>query len=253
METRSSMEGCTTRVPSPPRGDRVRAESIADCAGRVRKELNSAPRAQRLDALDGEMRPRCEARRMVAQPIRAGPHTSAGAVELSLAKPGRPTHARSNWGPDTQRRASALPELTNKTEALDGAEHRVRTGDLRLGTGGVHEGSRPVTKQHEPLISLGSPPRTALRSSTDLHADSRRSCAQYVPGFATETAASPLDVAQLAALLRCSTAHVYDLCERGELPHSRDRYNAIRFDCRVLGRALNLTLGGRLGHKPRDT
>jgi predicted DNA-binding transcriptional regulator AlpA len=111
---------------------------------------------------------------------------------------------------------------------------------LATSTFGVHEGSRPITKQHDPLISLGSSSRTNLRGSTDLHADSRRSCAQYVPGSARETAAPPLDVAQVAALLGCSTARVYHLCERGELPHGRDRHNAIRFECSAIGTIFRL-------------
>ena len=32
---------------------------------------------------------------------------------------------------------------------------------------------------------------------------------------------------QLAALLGCSSAHVYKLCEQGKLPHFRDLHNAI--------------------------
>ena len=58
---------------------------------------------------------------------------------------------------------------------------------------------------------------------------------------------------RVSELLGCSTAHVYDLCERGELPHHRDLQNAIRFDCRMLGRALNLTSGRPTGGKPQDT
>jgi len=49
-----------------------------------------------------------------------------------------------------------------------------------------------------------------------------------------------LGVIQVSALLGCSTTHVYDLCERGELPHYRDSRNAIRFDCHALGKALGL-------------
>jgi hypothetical protein len=62
-----------------------------------------------------------------------------------------------------------------------------------------------------------------------------------------------LEVNQVSELLGCSSAHVYDLCERGELPHQRDLQNAIRFDCRMLGRALNLTSGRPTGRKPQDT
>jgi len=40
---------------------------------------------------------------------------------------------------------------------------------------------------------------------------------------------------QVAALLGCSTAHVYLLCEQGKLPHSRNIRNAIRFDCKAVG------------------
>src|SRR2546426_7553143 len=56
----------------------------------------------------------------------------------------------------------------------------------------------------------------------------------------------------VSELLGCSTAHVYGLCERSELPHYRDLQNAIRFDCRVLGRALNLTSGMPAGRKLHD-
>jgi predicted DNA-binding transcriptional regulator AlpA len=47
-----------------------------------------------------------------------------------------------------------------------------------------------------------------------------------------------LDVTQVSELLGCSTALVYDLCERGKLPHNRDLQNAIRFECKPLGRVL---------------
>jgi len=47
-------------------------------------------------------------------------------------------------------------------------------------------------------------------------------------------------VTQVSALLGCSTAHVYDLCERSQLPHYRDPQNAIRFDCGALGESLGL-------------
>jgi hypothetical protein len=49
-----------------------------------------------------------------------------------------------------------------------------------------------------------------------------------------------LGVAQVARLLGCSTAAIYHRCERGDLPHFRDGRNALRFDCRRLGRALGL-------------
>jgi excisionase family DNA binding protein len=44
-----------------------------------------------------------------------------------------------------------------------------------------------------------------------------------------------VDVAQAAALLGCSTAHVYHLCERGTLPSCRDDRNFVRIDCKSLG------------------
>jgi len=67
------------------------------------------------------------------------------------------------------------------------------------------------------------------------------------------SSAPPLNVAQVAELLGCSGARVYDLCERGELPHSRDIHNWVRFDCRMLGRALNLRVGRPIGGKRQDT
>jgi predicted DNA-binding transcriptional regulator AlpA len=47
-------------------------------------------------------------------------------------------------------------------------------------------------------------------------------------------------VTQVSALLGCSAAHVYDLCERSQLPHYRDLQNAIRFDCEALAESLGL-------------
>jgi len=64
-----------------------------------------------------------------------------------------------------------------------------------------------------------------------------------VPRSRTRDRRRSLDVAQVAALLGCSTAHIYTLCEEGTLPHFRGIGNAIRFDCRLLGRVLNLTPG----------
>jgi len=106
---------------------------------------------------------------------------------------------------------------------------------------GIHEAPLPSTNQHEPVISLGSSDSTAERSSTNLHAGSRISCAQRVPRSGRSATRPSLDVVQVAALLGCSTAHVYLLCEQGKLPHSRDIRNAISIDCRLLGRVLNLT------------
>jgi predicted DNA-binding transcriptional regulator AlpA len=51
-----------------------------------------------------------------------------------------------------------------------------------------------------------------------------------------------LDVDQLAALLGRSTAHVYLLCEQGKLPHFRNLHNAIRFECKAIGRNLRFTM-----------
>ncbi len=42
-----------------------------------------------------------------------------------------------------------------------------------------------------------------------------------------EAAGELLNVTQVAQLLGCSTAHVYDLCERGELPSLRDANNTV--------------------------
>ncbi len=50
---------------------------------------------------------------------------------------------------------------------------------------------------------------------------------------------------QVAALLGCSNAHVYLLCEQGKLPHSREIRNAIKFGCQALGRLPLLHVGQR--------
>jgi excisionase family DNA binding protein len=106
--------------------------------------------------------------------------------------------------------------------------------------------------QQDPAVSFGSSENARDPGSTNLHADSLASCAQHVPRRRPRSRGASLDVTQVSELLGCSTAHVYDLCERGELPHHRDLQNAIRFDCQVLGRALDLTTEGPTGGNPQD-
>ena len=102
----------------------------------------------------------------------------------------------------------------------------------------IHDSPRPSPNQQGPVISLGSSGSPSEPSSTNLHADSRPSCAQNVPRSRRSTTRPSLDVMQVAALLGCSTAHVYLLCEQGKLPHSRNIRNAIRFDCKAVGYVL---------------
>ncbi len=109
---------------------------------------------------------------------------------------------------------------------------------LATSQSGIHDSSRASTNKHDPLISLGSSDRASDPRSTNLHADSRPSCAQRVPRSGRSAAGPSLDVRQVAALLGCSTERVYLLCEQGKLPYSRDLHNAIRFDCKALGRVL---------------
>jgi len=46
-----------------------------------------------------------------------------------------------------------------------------------------------------------------------------------------------LDVNQVAELLGCSTAHVYDYVG-AVTSQERDRHNALRFNCRNIGRVM---------------
>jgi excisionase family DNA binding protein len=117
----------------------------------------------------------------------------------------------------------------------------------------IHDSSGAYMNLHDPAILLGSLEPDPDLGSTNLHADSLASCAQHVPRRRPRGRGASLDVTQVSELLGCSSAHVYDLCERGELPHHRDLQNAIRFDCRVLGRALDLTTEGPTGGNPQDT
>ena len=127
-----------------------------------------------------------------------------------------------------------------------GAEHQIRTGDLRLGNETARHARGSSTILYDPLNLLGSSGSAEGSGSTSLHAGSRASCAQDVPGPRTPAGEASLDVGQVAALLGCSTAHVYKLCEDGKLPHYRTATNAVRFACGVLGRTL------RLAVRPRD-
>src|SRR5712692_4589595 len=106
---------------------------------------------------------------------------------------------------------------------------------------GVHESPLPSRNLHDPSISFGSSDDARESGSTILHADSLASCAHRVPNRRSRNHRTSLDVTQVSELLGCSTAHVYDLCERGDLPHYRNIQNAIRFDCRTLGKAVGLS------------
>ena len=138
---------------------------------------------------------------------------------------------------------SKRSEASSPTSAKNGGTPGSNRRPFALATRqpGIHETPLPSTNHHEPVISLGSSDSTAERSSTNLHAGSRISCTQRVPRSGRSATRPSLDVVQVAALLGCSTAHVYLLCEQGKLPHSRDIRNAISIDCRLLGRVLNLT------------
>ena len=104
---------------------------------------------------------------------------------------------------------------------------------------GIHEASLPSTNLHDSSISFGSPEAETEPGFTNLHADSRASCAQRVPGRSSRpSSAPPLNVAQVAELLGRSSAYVYALCERSELPHFRDSSNSLRFHCKTLRRVL---------------
>ena len=103
---------------------------------------------------------------------------------------------------------------------------------------GIDESSLPSTNQQEPVMSLRLSEGEPEPSSTNLHAASHASCAQDVPPTARVRTSPSIDIAQLAALLGCSSAHVYKLCEQGKLPHFRDLHNAIWFDCMAVGYVL---------------
>ena len=102
----------------------------------------------------------------------------------------------------------------------------------------IHEASGVYTNLHDPAISLGSLEPDPDLGSTNLHADSLASCPQHVPDRRAKRRRTSLDVIQVSELLGCSTAHVYNLCEGGKLPHCRDIQNSIWFDCKALGQAL---------------
>src|SRR5262249_40816395 len=73
----------------------------------------------------------------------------------------RTSHRRSDCDPG-KRRASAPSQFTNETEALVGAEHRVRTGDLRLG-----KANRP-SHQRFPLLTNPPQPAETIRGTNQL-------------------------------------------------------------------------------------
>ena len=152
-------------------------------------------------------------------------------------------------GPGTDDKSSASgPFLLERNTGFEPA-----TFALAMRQPGIHDSWGAYTNLHDPAISLGSLDPDPDLGSTNLHADSLASCAQHVPRRKSRSRRASLDVIQVSELLGCSTAHVYDLCERSELPHYRDLKNAIRFDCRSLGRALSLTSERPTSGRSRET
>ena len=145
----------------------------------------------------------------------------------------QPIAERKHEGPD-QKISPLNPAL--KLERNTGFEPA--TFALAIRQSAIHDSPLPSTNQQDPAVSFGSSDSSPDPGSTNLHADSRASCAQHVPRSRRNTTRPSLDIVQVAALLGCSTAHVYLLCEQGKLPHFRDVRNAIRFDCKALGRVL---------------
>ena len=98
-----------------------------------------------------------------------------------------------------------------------GAEHRIRTGDLRLGNS---EG--PCSRA---FPALHSGPKASIPFGTVQHPDPRISHAasqKHESLGPTGVQGLPLlSVAEVARRLRVSTATIYGLCARGELPHVR--------------------------------
>src|SRR5256885_10527159 len=116
---------------------------------------------------------------------------------------------------------NARTSITIRDPGVFGAEHRFEPATFALATRhpGIHESPLPSTNHHDPAISLGSPLGTWQGGSTNLHADSLVSCAPRVPARAAKRGmrCRLLDVNQVAELLGCSTAPVYDLCGRRDL------------------------------------
>ncbi len=149
----------------------------------------------------------------------------------------QPIAERKHEGPD-QKISPLNPAL--KLERNTGFEPA--TFALAIRQSAIHDSPLPSTNQQDPAVSFGSSESTHDPGSTNLHADSLASCAQPVPRRRSRSRRASLDVTQVSELLGCSTAHVYDLCQRGKLSHYRDFQNALRFDCKALGKALRVVM-----------
>src|SRR6266481_4997950 len=121
---------------------------------------------------------------------------------------------------DPPREMSGLRALSRATKAnsADSVDQRDHGGfvrrNLRLGNEAVRH-QRFFLSEHESPRSCDFlhvfRERYRAPGSTNVHADSRVSCAQRVPRSRPNTGRASLDVVQVAALLGCSFAHVYDL------------------------------------------
>src|SRR5882724_4327077 len=129
--------------------------------------------------------------------------------------------------PESARGSASSLELGQDLVKVSVSPFKPASFALATREDGVHESPLPSPSLH-PSISFGSSDGARESGSTILHADSLASCAQHVPPRRSGSRRASLDVTQVSELLGCSTAHVYDLCERSELPHYRDLQNAIQ-------------------------
>ena len=146
--------------------------------------------------------------------------------------------AGSNWGPDTEKTSLGLVRFPSKAEVLVGAEHRVRTGDLRLGkaTRPRRHPSPILTNRHQLsgfIQGAEHPLKPILQRSPTVHS-------RCVPQV-FQDGARQLDVAQVAVLLGWTRDAVRAACEPGDLPHWRDQLNAYRIPCSAVAAVASAT------------
>ena len=163
----------------------------------------------------------------------SSPHTAAKSPKILVSQPPPPPAWKPTTSPFLAKASKKPGPAKYANPGLYGAEHRVRTGDLRLGKAlGPHDGaSHGSSSVVNPAVSFGANDQAAGQTSqalpslrTDLGPTGVQA-ARHLHAIAAPLAL--LSVRDVARILAVSTATVYALVDRGELPHVRV-LNAIR-------------------------
>ena len=181
-----------------------------------------------------------------------GQHRCESSCEslCGLARRPRPSakhrtgRARSNWGPDTEKKSLGPLEIREESRGINwsgtpGSNRRPSPWQ------GEQTESPAVSAPHQPSPSEPNHSGSLAATEAPHHQRSPAVHNGCVP-LVFQDGARPLDVAQAAVLLGCTKDAVRAACGRGELAHTTDHLNAFRIPCSAVAAAARLR--ARDGH-----